>query len=152
MTPREAERQVHRRARALAIVRTKGRAAKPLTVHLACVEDGGRWNATVTVHVGDEQVVHERADGADPTAALLTLPDVLALEIEGTRSLLLEALREGEDKPEDEPALAAASSRPKALAKRTARPSPDDGQVVCKGCGVAPGAPHLPICPHRGER
>lgn len=59
MTPREAERQVHRRARALAIVRTKGRAAKPLTVRLACVEDGGRWNATVTVHVGDEQVVRE---------------------------------------------------------------------------------------------
>lgn len=152
MTSREAERQVHRRARALAIVRTKGRAAKPLTVRLACVEDGGRWCATVAVHFGDEQVVNERAEGADPTAALLALPDVLALEIEGTRSLLLEALREGEDKAEEEPTLVAASSRPKAPAKRTARLSLDDGQVVCKGCGAPAGCQHLLTCPHRGEQ
>ena len=150
MTPREAERQGHRRARALAIVRTTGREVGALRPHLACVEERGRWNAVITVHAGDERVVHEAAQGDDPTAALLALPGALALVIEATRAQLLIGLREGEDLPEEEPSIVAAP-RPKASAKRHARTStPDDGQVCCKGCGAPVGTPHEFVCPNQG--
>lgn len=102
MTPRDAERQSRRRARALAVVRTTGREVGALTVRLICVEERGRWNAIITVHAGDQRVVHESAEGADPTAALLALPTALALVIEATRAQLLVGLREGEDLPEPE--------------------------------------------------
>ena len=150
MTPREAERQGHRRARALAIVRTTGREVGALRPHLACVEERGRWNAVITMFAGDERVVHEAAQGDDPTAALLALPGALALVIEATRAQLLIGLREGEDLPEEEPSIVAAP-RPKASAKRHARTStPDDGQVCCKGCGAPVGTPHEFVCPNQG--
>ena len=119
MTPREAERQGHRRARALAIVRTTGREVGALRPHLACVEERGRWNAVITVHAGDERVVHEAAQGDDPTAALLALPGALALVIEATRAQLLIGLREGEDLPEPETEATSTPARPKGTPRRS---------------------------------
>jgi hypothetical protein len=146
LTPREAERQVHRRARALAAVRSAGRTAET-TVHLRCVEDAGRWHAVITVRVGEAKVVDTSAEGADPTAALLALPGALAEVIESTRAALLNGLREGEDRPDEEPAAVAptaAQHRPRS--PRTGGASPDDGRVLCASCSIAAGGEHLPFC------
>lgn len=148
LTPREAERQVHRRARALAAVRSAGRTGKA-EARLHCIEDAGRWHATIVVCVGDAKVVDTSAEGADPTAALLALPSVLAAVIESTRTELLAGLREGEDLPEEEPAVAPPTPRARPRASRAARATPDDARVACANCGAAAGEPHLPICPLR---
>lgn len=148
LTPREAERQVHRRARALAAVRAP-RGAGKTEVHLHCVEDAGRWHAVVTACVGDAKVVDTSAEGDDPTAALLALPAGLAAVIESTRAELLAGLREGEDLPEEEPAVTPPTTRARPRASRAARATSDDARVVCAKCGAAAGEPHLPICPLR---
>lgn len=153
MTPREAERLAHRRARALAVVRTMGREVGALTPRLICIEERGRWNAVITVHAGDQRVVHESAEGADPTAALLALPTALALVIEATRAQLLVGLREGEDLPEPDASSEPSPPRQKAGPRRSqSRSTPDDGQTVCSSCGAPERSVHRPSCPNRGGR
>lgn len=151
MTPKEAERQAHRRARALATVRTTGRDVGALQVRLTCVEHGSRWRAVAAVHAGDERVVCEGAEGDDPTAALCALPGVLAATIEATRAQLLEGMREGAELPDPEPLPSSAPS-PRSSPRPRRRDLPDDGQVLCSGCGAPAGSKHLASCTRRGDR
>lgn len=96
MTPRDAERLIHRRARALAALRVQDRAAG-LEVLTLCEPEGGRWQARAVVREGIVPIVNLGAVADDPTAALLALPDALAEEIEATIARLRAALSEAVD-------------------------------------------------------
>jgi len=122
VTPRDAERLIHRRARALAALRVQDRAAG-LEVLTLCEPEGGRWQARAVVREGIVPIVNVGAVADDPTAALLALPDALAQEIEATIARLRAALSEAIDGAElvtpEEP------STPKAPRPRRARAQGD---------------------------
>lgn len=126
MTPRDAERLIHRRARALAGLRVQDRAAG-LEVLTLCEPEGGRWQARAVVREGIVAVVEVAATGDDPTAALLALPDALAQEIEATIARLRAALSEAVDGAElvtpEEPATPKAPRPRRARTQASSAPS-----------------------------
>jgi hypothetical protein len=125
VTPRDAERIIRRRARALASLRLVDSAA-PLRVDLLCdaAEKGG-WQSRVLVreklHI---PLVDVRATADDPTAALLALPAALEREVEAAISRLRAALDEGVDGAElvESEATAAAPPAESSYPSRAPRP------------------------------
>lgn len=122
MTPRDAERLIHRRARALAALRVADLAAG-LDVLTLCEPEGGRWQARAVVREGVVLLVNISAVADDPTAALLALPDALAREIAAVMERLSAALSEAVDGAElverEAPTATATQKTPRPRRART---------------------------------
>lgn len=142
MTPREAERLVHRRVRALAEARSPKRVSVEVAVVLSPSDDRpGQWAATALGTTEAGVIVTVTALDPDPTTAFLALPAALAGVIDEHIEALRRGLREGEDLPEEDapPALAAVpTTRPKRTPRR-APATPDDARVVDVACGLCGG-------------
>lgn len=151
MTPRDAERLIHRRVRALAAARSPEPSPVEVSIALAPSEAAaGQWDATAYGTTKAGVVVRVAARDPDPTGALLALPVALAAEIDTLIECLRHGLRAGEDLPEEEAEPAPPTARPKRA--RRAPAVPDDARVVCSRCGASSSEAHMPGCPAGGPR
>lgn len=156
MTPREAERLVHRRVRALAEARSPKRVSVEVAIALSPSDDQpGQWAATAFGTTEAGIIVKVAALDPDPTTAFLALPEALVRAIDEHIEALRRGLREGEDLPEEDeaPAVAAVPApRPKRPPRR-APATPDDARVVDVACGLCGGEQvHRSNCPRGVQR
>ena len=101
---REAERQISRRARALALERTRGGGETlRLDERLVVTPAEGRWRAEVSVCAGTDRLVQEAVVAADPSAAVVALAAHLGASIRSACERLSAGLREGIDAPDPDP-------------------------------------------------
>lgn len=141
MTPREAERLVHRRVRALAEARSPKRVLVEVAIALSPSDDQpGQWAATAFGTTEAGIIVKVAALDPDPTTAFLALPEALVRAIDEHIEALRRGLREGEDLPEPEPEtpLAAVKAAPKPAPKRRVAAS-DEGARAAAQCGLCGG-------------
>ena len=126
MTPRDAERLVHRRVRALAAARSPDPTSVEVSISPAPSEAvPGQWAASAYGTTKAGVIVKVAAHDPDPTGALLALPTALAAEIDALVEDLRHGLREGEDLPEEDAPEAPPPAR-KVAPKRRAAPKGGD--------------------------
>lgn len=153
MTPRDAERLIHRRVRALAAARSPEPSPVEVSIALAPSEAlPGRWAATAYGTTKAGVIVRVAAHDPDPTGALLALPGALAAAIDALIEDLRHGLREGDDLPvEESPAPAAQPVKLAARAHSKCRASQAAERVRCGLCGGYDGE-HQDWCRNGGER